>query len=44
MTTTNYLVDILILLAVAVIAVPLFQRLRLGSVVGYLAAGAAVGP
>jgi monovalent cation:proton antiporter-2 (CPA2) family protein len=44
MTTTNYLVDILILLAVAVIAVPLFQRLRLGSVVGYLAAGAVVGP
>ncbi|MET0023013.1 MAG: monovalent cation:proton antiporter-2 (CPA2) family protein [Sedimenticola sp.] len=44
MTETHYLVDILILLGVTVIAVPLFQRLGLGSVLGYLAAGAAVGP
>ena len=44
MTETQYLEDILILLAVAVIAVPVFQRLRLGSVLGYLAAGAIVGP
>jgi monovalent cation:proton antiporter-2 (CPA2) family protein len=44
MTETNYLADILILLAVAVIAIPVFQRLRLGSVLGYLAAGAIVGP
>jgi len=44
MTETHYLADILILLAAAVIAVPLFQRLGLGSVLGYLAAGALVGP
>ncbi|MEN6544200.1 monovalent cation:proton antiporter-2 (CPA2) family protein [Parvibaculum sp.] len=34
----------LILLAAAVIAVPLFRQLRLGSVVGYLAAGVIIGP
>jgi len=44
MTETHYLADILILLAAAVIAVPLFRRLGLGSVLGYLAAGAIVGP
>ncbi len=44
MTETHYLADILILLAAAVIAVSVFQRLGLGSVVGYLAAGAVVGP
>ena len=44
MTETHYLADILILLAAAIITVPLFQRLRLGSVLGYLAAGAIVGP
>ena len=33
-----------IFLAAAVIAVPLFKRLGLGSVLGYLAAGAAIGP
>lgn len=33
-----------ILLAVAVIAVPLASRSKLGSVIGYLAAGAAIGP
>jgi glutathione-regulated potassium-efflux system protein KefB len=32
------------LLAAAVVAVPLFRRLGLGSVLGYLAAGAAIGP
>jgi hypothetical protein len=32
------------LLAAAVIAVPLFRRLGLGSVLGYLAAGLAIGP
>ena len=31
-------------LAAAVLAVPLFQRLGLGTVLGYLAAGAAIGP
>ncbi|MEN8107927.1 MAG: monovalent cation:proton antiporter-2 (CPA2) family protein [Pseudomonadota bacterium] len=44
MTETHYLADILALLAAAVIAVPVFQRLGLGSVLGYLAAGAVVGP
>ena len=44
METSQYLADILILLAAAIVAVPLFQRLRLGSVLGYLAAGAVVGP
>ena len=44
MNETNYIVDILILLAATVIAVPLFQRLGLGSVLGYLAAGVFVGP
>jgi monovalent cation:proton antiporter-2 (CPA2) family protein len=34
----------LILLAAAIVAVPLFRRLGLGSVLGYLAAGALVGP
>ena len=40
---THYLADILILLGVAVIAGPVFQRLGLGSVLGYLTAGAVVG-
>ncbi|MGV8997999.1 MAG: monovalent cation:proton antiporter-2 (CPA2) family protein [Parvibaculaceae bacterium] len=34
----------IIFLATAVIAVPLFKRLRLGSVVGYLMAGLLIGP
>ena len=44
MTETHYIIDILILLAAAVIAVPLFQRLGLGAVLGFLVAGALVGP
>ena len=44
MTETQYLVDILVLLAAAIIAVPICQRLGLGSVLGYLAAGVIVGP
>ncbi|HBE92932.1 MAG TPA: transporter [Gammaproteobacteria bacterium] len=44
MTETHYLADILVLLAAAVITVPVFQRLGLGSVLGYLAAGTVVGP
>ncbi len=44
MTETNYLADILVLLAAAIVAVPVFKRLGLGSVLGYLAAGAIVGP
>lgn len=37
-------VAIVVLLAAAVIAVPLFRRLGLGSVLGYLAAGLVIGP
>lgn len=38
------MVEILVLLAAAVVAVLLFTRLHLGSVLGYLAAGALIGP
>jgi monovalent cation:proton antiporter-2 (CPA2) family protein len=41
---TNFLSQALIYLAAGVIAVPLFKRLGLGSVLGYLAAGMAIGP
>ena len=44
MTEAHYLADILVLLAAAIIAVPVFQRLGLGPVLGYLAAGTIVGP
>ena len=40
----SMLVPILVFLAAAVIAVPLFRLARLGAVVGYLAAGIAIGP
>jgi glutathione-regulated potassium-efflux system protein KefB len=38
------LISALSLLGAAVVAVPLFKRLGLGSVLGYLAAGVAIGP
>lgn len=38
------LVLVLILLASAIIAVPLFQRFKLGAVLGYLVAGLVIGP
>jgi len=38
------LVPIVVLLGAAALAVPLFKRLGLGSVLGYLAAGLAIGP
>lgn len=38
------LTAIVVLLAAAVVAVPLFRRAGLGSVLGYLAAGLAIGP
>ena len=44
MSESHYLADILILLAAAVVAVPISQRIGLGSVPGYLVAGATVGP
>jgi glutathione-regulated potassium-efflux system protein KefB len=40
----NNLGQVVILLSAAVIAVPLFRKLGLGSVLGYLAAGLAIGP
>lgn len=42
--TSVELLPVLVLLGAAVLAVPLFKRLGLGSVTGYLAAGMAVGP
>ena len=41
---TNELVRVVVLLAAGVVAVPLFKRLGLGSVLGYLAAGLVIGP
>ena len=40
----SQLVGIVTLLGAAVVAVPLFKRLGLGAVLGYLAAGLAIGP
>lgn len=42
--TDGYLGIILILLVAAVIAVPLFRRLGLGAILGYLVAGVVIGP
>lgn len=44
MSDHSVLIDVLILLATAVVAVPLSQRLGLGTVLGYLAGGVAIGP
>ncbi|ALN58691.1 monovalent cation:proton antiporter-2 (CPA2) family protein [Lysobacter enzymogenes] len=38
------LVKVVVLLAAGVVAVPIFKRIGLGSVLGYLAAGLAIGP
>src|SRR5262245_46046434 len=38
------LLPIITLLAIAVVAAPVFKRLGLGSVLGYLAGGLAIGP
>ncbi len=43
-TQNNELVYVVSLLGAAVVAVPIFKRLGLGSVLGYLAAGLAIGP
>ncbi|MCB1692977.1 MAG: monovalent cation:proton antiporter-2 (CPA2) family protein [Pseudomonadales bacterium] len=40
----NELASAVIYLAAAVIAVPLFERLRLGAILGYLVAGVVIGP
>lgn len=42
--TATYLLDIVILLAAAVVAVPIFRAIGLGAVPGFLVAGVLVGP
>ena len=44
METHSFLQQALVLLAAGVVAVPIFRRLGLGSVLGYLIAGVAIGP
>jgi monovalent cation:proton antiporter-2 (CPA2) family protein len=44
MNTNTVLIQALVYLAASVIAVPIAKRLGLGSVLGYLIAGAAIGP
>jgi glutathione-regulated potassium-efflux system ancillary protein KefC len=44
MADQGLLLNAIIYLAAAVVAVPLFKRVGLGSVLGYLAAGVAIGP
>lgn len=44
MSEPGYLIEVIVILLAAVISVLLFQRLRLGSVLGYLAAGTVIGP
>ncbi len=42
--TDPFLVDAAIFLTAAVVAVPIFKKLKLGSVLGYLVAGVVIGP
>jgi monovalent cation:proton antiporter-2 (CPA2) family protein len=44
MAETHYIVDMLILLSAGIVTALLFQRLGLGTVLGFLVAGAMVGP
>lgn len=44
MAEPHHLVDVLVLLLALVVVVPLFQRLKLGAVLGYLTAGVVIGP
>ena len=44
MENHSFLQQALVYLAAGVIAVPIFQRLKLGAVLGYLIAGMAIGP
>lgn len=44
MPDTQYLQDVLIFLVAAVVAVPIFQKIKLGAVLGFLVAGIAIGP
>jgi glutathione-regulated potassium-efflux system protein KefB len=43
-TLTDQLINVVILLGAGVVAVPIFKRIGLGSVLGYLAAGLLIGP
>lgn len=43
-STNSELIQVVALLAAGVIAVPIFRRLGLGSILGYLAAGLVIGP
>jgi glutathione-regulated potassium-efflux system protein KefB len=38
------LIQVVVILAAGVVAVPIFRRLGLGSVLGYLVAGLVIGP
>lgn len=40
----NLLINLIVFLSAAVISVPLFKRIGLGSVVGYLVGGTIIGP
>lgn len=40
----HYLIDILALLLATVVIIPFFHRIRLGAILGYLAAGVVLGP
>ncbi len=44
MPESGYLIEVIVILLAAVISVLLFQRLKLGSVLGYLVAGTVIGP
>ena len=44
MENSNWLLSTLVYLSAAIIAVPLAKKLGLGSIIGYLAAGIAIGP
>ncbi|MEM8936856.1 MAG: cation:proton antiporter, partial [Pseudomonadota bacterium] len=41
---SEFLIEAATYLGAAAIAVPIFHRLKLGSIIGYLAAGVAIGP
>ncbi|WP_428264816.1 monovalent cation:proton antiporter-2 (CPA2) family protein [Haliangium sp.] len=44
MDSHSFMANVVVYLAAAVLAVPLFRALRLGAVLGYLSAGAVIGP
>jgi monovalent cation:H+ antiporter-2, CPA2 family len=44
MSEAGYLIDVLIILGAAVVIVPLFQRLKASMVLGFIVAGALIGP